>query len=71
MKKIHGAGTAAAKGQKTAGSEACRKHSSGRRLLCVLLMGAVLAGCAGPSTRVIVRIETGSNHELPEEIPFL
>ena len=71
MKKIHGAGTAAAKGQKTAGSEDCRKHSSGRRLLCVLLMGAVLAGCAGPSTRVIVRSETGSNHELPEEIPVL
>lgn len=71
MKKIHGAGTAAAKGQKTAGSEASRKHSSGRRLLCVLLMGAVLAGCAGPSTRVIVRSETGSNHELPEEIPVL
>ena len=31
----------------------------------------VLAGCAGPSTRVIVRSETGSNHELPEEIPVL
>lgn len=71
MKKIHGAGTAAAKGQKTAGSEVCRKHSSGRRLLCVLLMGTVLAGCAGPSTRVIVRSETGSSHELPEEIPVL
>ena len=36
-----------------------------------MLMGAVLAGCAGPSTRVIVRSETGSNHELPEEIPVL
>ena len=58
MKKIHGAGTAAAKGQKTAGSDVCKKHGSGARLLCALLAGAALTGCAGPSTRVIVRSET-------------
>lgn len=71
MKKIHGAGTAAAKGQKTAGSDVCKKHGSGARLLCALLAGAALTGCAGPSTRVIVRSETGNNHELPGEIPVL
>lgn len=71
MKKIHGAGTAAAKGQKTAGSEPGRKYSAGRRLLWVLLAGMALAGCAGPSTRVPVRSEAGNNHALPEEIPVL
>ena len=42
-----------------------------QRLLCALLAGAALTGCAGPSTRVIVRSETGNNHELPGEIPVL
>lgn len=71
MKKIHGAGLSAAAGKDSSRTVRKRKKGFEKRICCILMAGVCLSGCAGPSTRVIVRSETGNIHEIPDEIPVL